>query len=86
MTARYGEQDVRERAYSLWVARGRPKGDPEADWLSAEAQLATEAGSVTEVPGSLARGAPPNDAQGSTARNVSPRPARKQRPKSGGPA
>ncbi len=29
-------QAVRELAYELWLARGRPEGSPEADWYAAE--------------------------------------------------
>jgi hypothetical protein len=46
----YDEQDIRERAYALWAARGCPSGSPEEDWLAAEAQLSTEAQSVAELP------------------------------------
>lgn len=34
---------VAERAYELWVKRGRPHGSHEADWLEAERQLSGEA-------------------------------------------
>jgi hypothetical protein len=36
------EQRVRERAYSLWLARGSPHGNDWHDWLTATHQLQTE--------------------------------------------
>ena len=32
-------QRIRERAYALWVARGRPMWQPDVDWRAAEAQV-----------------------------------------------
>jgi len=34
---------IRELAYQLWEARGRPNGSPERDWLDAERQLTADA-------------------------------------------
>ncbi len=34
-----GNSTVRELAYLLWEARGRPEGSAERDWLEAERQL-----------------------------------------------
>ena len=34
--------DIRKRAYRLWEQRGRPDGDPEADWFEAESQLRSD--------------------------------------------
>jgi len=34
---------IRDLAYQLWEARGRPNGSPEQDWLDAERQLTAEA-------------------------------------------
>jgi hypothetical protein len=36
------ENDVRQRAYSLWEGRGRPIGTPEEDWHRAKEQLIPE--------------------------------------------
>jgi hypothetical protein len=33
-------QSIAERAYHLWIERGRPHGSQERDWLEAERQLA----------------------------------------------
>jgi hypothetical protein len=33
-------KSIAELAYQLWVARGRPHGSAEVDWLEAERQLA----------------------------------------------
>lgn len=30
---------IAERAYELWIARGRPEGSAELDWLQAEEEL-----------------------------------------------
>jgi hypothetical protein len=35
-------QSIAERAYEMWIARGRPRGSGEVDWLEAERQLASE--------------------------------------------
>lgn len=35
------QTDIRERAYHLFLQRGAHEGDPDADWLSAQAQLVT---------------------------------------------
>ena len=34
---------IREKAYELWEARGRPDGTPAEDWYKAEALLQAEA-------------------------------------------
>jgi Protein of unknown function (DUF2934) len=36
------DPSVAERAYRLWLERGRPHGSAEEDWLEAERQLARE--------------------------------------------
>jgi hypothetical protein len=45
------EEAIRERAYHLWVADGRPDGNADAYWLSAQHEvLATSLGSsVTQA-------------------------------------
>jgi tRNA A37 N6-isopentenylltransferase MiaA len=45
------EEAIRERAYHLWAADGRPDGNAEAYWLSAQREiLATSLdNSVTQV-------------------------------------
>jgi len=45
---------VRERAYALWDARGRPEGSPDADWYEAEAQLQNELSVAGSPAGPLA--------------------------------
>ncbi len=32
-------EEIAARAHELWIQRGSPHGDPEQDWLKAEAQL-----------------------------------------------
>ena len=36
------EDRIRERAYFLWLERGRPPGEDRAHWLAAEQQLLAE--------------------------------------------
>lgn len=36
------QQELRERAYRLWEARGRPDGTQDEDWFAAEAELTAE--------------------------------------------
>lgn len=33
------EEAIRERAYHLWVADGRPEGNADAYWLSAQREI-----------------------------------------------
>jgi hypothetical protein len=33
------ENEVQQKAYSLWESRGRPFGSPEVDWYQAKEQL-----------------------------------------------
>jgi len=33
------EEAIRERAYQLWVADGRPEGNPDNYWLNAQREL-----------------------------------------------
>lgn len=33
------ENEMQQRAYSLWESRGRPIGSPEVDWYQAQDQL-----------------------------------------------
>lgn len=37
------EQQIRRRAYELWVAAGKPEGSSLRFWKDAEAQVAAEA-------------------------------------------
>lgn len=39
------EEQIRRRAYEIYLARGRTPGDPVADWLQAERELRTGAAS-----------------------------------------
>jgi hypothetical protein len=43
------EQAIRERAYHLWVADGRPEGNAEVYWLSAQREILTTSLSSTET-------------------------------------
>ena len=43
------EQAVRERAYHLWVADGRPEGNADVYWLSAQREILTTSLSSTET-------------------------------------
>lgn len=36
------KNEIRDRAYFLYLARGGEQGDPQADWLEAERQLREE--------------------------------------------
>lgn len=36
------EQTIRERAYEMWEAQGRPQGSQDDDWFAAEAELMAE--------------------------------------------
>ncbi len=40
--ARIPADEVSRRAFEIWVAKGRPDGTSEQDWLQAEAELAAE--------------------------------------------
>lgn len=41
---RHSDDDIRDRAYALWVEAGSPHGDDHHFWHEAERQLAEEAG------------------------------------------
>jgi DUF2934 family protein len=46
------EQAIRERAYHLWIADGRPEGNADVYWLTAQRDiLATSSGSTGTVSG-----------------------------------
>jgi Protein of unknown function (DUF2934) len=42
-------QQIELRAYQLWEGRGRPWGDPEADWLKAEEEFMSGDGTLTNL-------------------------------------
>ena len=44
------EEAIRERAYQLWVADGRPEGNPDNYWLNAQREMLASAAdrAVTE--------------------------------------
>ena len=46
-------EQISERAYELWNARGCPEGSPETDWLQAEAELKREASLHVPIRGVL---------------------------------
>jgi DUF2934 family protein len=35
------EETIRERAYHLWIADGRPDGNPDDYWLNAQREMLT---------------------------------------------
>jgi hypothetical protein len=35
------EEAIRERAYHLWIADGRPDGNADANWLNAQREILT---------------------------------------------
>jgi hypothetical protein len=37
----YLEEAIRERAYHLWIADGRPDGNPDNYWLNAQREMLT---------------------------------------------
>ncbi len=39
MTMQHDPENIRELAYRLWIERGAPEGDAEADWFEAERRL-----------------------------------------------
>ena len=43
------EQAIRERAYHLWIADGRPDGNADVYWLSAQREILTTSLSSTET-------------------------------------
>lgn len=42
-TAMPSQEDIRTRAYHIYLSRGSTPGSPESDWLEAERQLMEEA-------------------------------------------
>ena len=44
------EQQIRERAYHLWVADGCPDGESDRYWLAAERELLTAFAATTPAP------------------------------------
>jgi hypothetical protein len=42
-------QQIELRAYQLWESRGRPCGEPDADWLKAERELMSGDGTLGNV-------------------------------------
>jgi hypothetical protein len=36
------ENELQEKAYSLWESRGRPMGSPEVDWYDAKEKLSPQ--------------------------------------------
>ena len=47
MSIRLDLAEIRARAYTLWEQRGRPDGNPDADWFEAEQQLKLELDTVS---------------------------------------
>ncbi len=45
------EEAIRERAYQLWVADGRPEGNPDNYWLNAQREMLTHSAgfAITEL-------------------------------------
>src|SRR3984893_16492355 len=52
------EEAIRERAYHLWIADGRPEGQADIYWLNAQRDILTTS---VESPGSNANAAAPTD-------------------------
>jgi hypothetical protein len=70
------EEAIRERAYQLWLADGRPEGNPDNYWLNAQrdmlthsvdAAVAEESVSVAAKPEKKARVARPRKSKRSAA-------------------
>jgi hypothetical protein len=49
------EQAIRERAYHLWIADGRPDGNADVYWLSAQREILTTSLSSTETAASSSK-------------------------------
>jgi hypothetical protein len=47
------ENAIRERAYHLWIADGRPEGNADVYWLSAQREILTTSLNSTEIAASL---------------------------------
>jgi Protein of unknown function (DUF2934) len=43
------ENAIRERAYHLWIADGRPEGNADVYWLTAQREILTTSLNSTEV-------------------------------------
>ena len=43
-------EKIAQRAYEIWVAKGKPAGTSHQDWLEAEAQLRAERQSAGPMP------------------------------------
>jgi hypothetical protein len=70
------EEAIRERAYQLWVADGRPEGNPDNYWLNAQREMLAHATDcavtedstlVTAKPGKQAKVARPRKSRRSAA-------------------
>jgi len=46
--ATFGHEDIAQRTYALWRARGCPEGSPEEDWLNAAQELRGRRGDLQE--------------------------------------
>ena len=63
------EQAIREHAYHLWMAEGRPDGNAESHWLMAQREiLAASLGSLGSV--SAATGAPKKPTKKTTSKKA----------------
>jgi DUF2934 family protein len=60
------EETIRERAYQLWIADGRPQGQADIHWLNAQREILTTS---VESSGSAA-GAAPTDTGSVATRSV----------------
>lgn len=91
MAIQVAEQDVRERAYALWEARGRPDGNANDDWIAAELEVKAELDAVSTPLGPLAAEAaelltdsakespPATDETSTNTRSLSEQPAKPRR-------
>jgi hypothetical protein len=65
------EEAIRERAYHLWIADGRPEGQADIYWLNAQREILTTS---VESPGSNTTAAAATDME-----SVATKPAKKTR-------
>ncbi len=50
IAAEIPREKIAQRAYEIWVARGKPAGTSQQDWLEAEAQLRAETRAAEPLP------------------------------------
>lgn len=81
------ERRIRERAYALWEAEGRPHGRDREHWHQAAEEIAAEEASSGKRPGQDAGPVAPAASSGGTLRSRPARPRKTQTPdRPAGPA